>query len=517
MATTPIPTPQVTEPTPGANPLADAFRSALIPALAPVEPTPQPSPTAVPPPSSTDAGGAATPPTPAPEEPTAEPDELEIDFDAPEGEAKPADAASEPDKPPVVSDAEKAALAESLSGDEQKLLDKIVASHGKGAHALESVLLRTSRGKRMLSAFKAIGELEKPASEGGLGHQPSVEDIKNYHQSHANWQAMQHEYTANPVSWIANMFGPDEEGKVPAGAVEIVRQLPAVLSASAPELFSALISPIVQRRDAMVVKDLRDTAMKIPKGQNLDSKTGLDDRQRAQDAAQIVEFRLTGRTTPFPDGEATLPAGGPDPFAAERQRLESERQQYEQRNRSMLQAQQEQFDSTVADSIKNAVAQDVSKALAPLNSSLTPLLFNQLKENLENTVYQHVTGNGVAAPMNPGGFQSFQIQVEQARRGFLSTGKLDPKALADAYRQMARQVIRRLAPQYLRDAVPQAKQASEARHQQLAAAAQHVAPPGGGSPVPQSVVPAPAPRQPGETEQEHFARQLHEAISLAGR
>ncbi len=497
----------------------------MLSALPPL-PGVEPAPPAIPPTPTPEVPAAEVPPPPPIEVPPAEPaepEELVFDEEIPGAETPAPEAAkpvvAEPAKPPV-SPEEQAAMVEGLSPEDQVVLQKIIDQHGKGAHALETVLLRTNRGRRMVQALKTQQALEAPPEDGGIGHVPTIEQIRDYHQAHVDLQTMVHEFEANPLSWTLNFFGKDiGSGQPRAGAAEVLGNLPAVLAQHAPEMLGALVNPILSRYNTRLLNDLYQRAVSVPEGQGLDARTGIDDRTRSMDVARILEFYLTGQTRPAP--AATGPAAA-DPLAPERQRLQREQEAVQQERAGIQQTRVAQFESSAATEIDRVVMHDINSVLKargfldafPEGS----FQLTALRDRLRDQVYDRVAGNAQRGtqPLIPTQFQNFRVQLDRAQRAFLGTGKSDFAAPVRTYRQMVQQVLKRLAPE-LGAAVTTAKQVSDDRHAQLALAAGRPAPaPGGGAPVPQSILPALPARQPGETQDEWTSRQIRERLALAG-
>jgi hypothetical protein len=131
-----------------------------------------------------------------------------------------------------------------------------------------------------------------------------------------------------------------------------------------------------------------------------------------------------------------------------------------------------------------------------------------------SAVYDSISGNpqlGIS-PTDPLALQNFRLEVERAR-----LGRLDPSFPVETFRQLARQAIRRLAPAFVKEINTGTLASSAARHAQAAEAATRVAPaPGAGVPVPQSVLPVPAGRQSGESNEDYIRRTITDVMRQGG-
>ena len=519
MATTPSPVlPAAPPPAPAAP--APSPRDQIFQALTGPGPAPAPAPVTtpvVPPPELAPAPApVAAPAPPAPPAPPAEFDAESIDFDAtpkPPVEAAPAVPAPEAaPSPPLITEEEKATLSKDLSPEQQSALEAALKSEAV-AKILETVSLRSERGKRQLQAFKTIRDLEAPPTAdgtGGIGHAPTVDEIKAMYQSHLNWQAAQHEFEANPRSWLLNHFAPDPETKqLPAGAVQVLAQLHEVLQQNAPQLY-------IQTQVTPVLSDFTNRlygwAMGFPEGSHKDEATGVDDRARALYVAGEVERLLFGKTRTVPTGPAA--PGATDPLAAERAMLLQQQQQYQQAQSALQQRAVAQFDNSVGVALETNLTKDIDSLFTQAGISATRSAREQaaLRTDLMNAIYDSISGNfqmGIS-PTDPPALQNFRIEVERAR-----LGRLDPSVPVETFRQLARQAIRRLAPAFVKEINTGTLTSSTARHAAAAEAASRVAPaPGAGVPVPQSVLPVPAARQPNESQEDYVHRAISEAMAL---
>jgi len=521
MATTPTPPPS--------GDFADQLRAAFANAAAPSAPVSIPALVPAPPPVATTpvvepapapAVPPATPPleqpAPAAPEPVAppefDPDALDFDKTA-DPTATPATPASTEPVPPLVSPEEQATLAEALTPEQATALEEAL----KSDKVLETVSLRSERGKRQLQAFKTVRELAD-----GLGHTPTLEELRTYHEDHLTVEAMAHEFEANPGSWLLNHFAPDAQtGQFRPGAIQVLQEIHRVLPQAAPKLYQQTVAIPVLAEAINRAYAWADTLT----GQNLDAATQVDDRVRVLNAARIMEHFVFGTTRPDPTSPTLTgsPAAN-DPLAAERTALQQQKAAYERQLQASQTARSGQFDTQVSQTSDQAVLADIDKFFQ--QAGLTdhykgaPAVLGALRTQLMNQVLDATFGAPQVgtAPQFPAALKEFQIQLSRAKRDFDITGRMDLTAPLNTYRQMTQQVIRRLAKPFLKEAAVQAVQDSSARHTALAAGATRTAPaPGSGVPVPQSVLPAPTPRQPGEDVSDYYTRTLREEMQRAGK
>ncbi len=467
---------------------------------APVTATPAPAQPLTPEAALAEANKAIEPPTAPPAEaaPPAEdaPVSLDdIDFDAPEAETQPS--------------AEQTQVAEPKNAQVVSELEKMLQD-GALPEKIEEVFLRHSRGKQMLASFKRDRDLSKPPAEGGIGRIPDAEYIKAADTSHRDMLAMRHEIENDPVSFVSNLVTIDPAtGRSFLGEPEkigrFLETLPNVLFEAAKQSQSPIYAQLMAAYSAPVFNNFFDhqykTAMSMPQN----TQQEQEDKARVLDALQISEFRAFGKARPL---NLTQPNGNnaqngnyaqPDPRIAE---LESRLRGYET---TIQNNQRQQFQSAiqrVSGEAKSGAMADIDKALAitGVKAVYSETLLNPHRE----AIYSQVSS---ALPqLDPGGWQQYQIQVQQAARG-----QVDPSVPANTYKSLFRNALRN-SPQaraQLEELVRAAKSRSDAQVQSRQESQARTEPNGSGSAVRASVLPSQQlARQPGETQVEYNARRI---------
>lgn len=459
---------------------ADSGGSAAA-AAAPA-PSPSSTATAVLDAPGTDAGGEA-----AGAEPSI-PDDYgdQIEFSEELQSDQPAKPTAEAEKPPAAAPAKPEGEEETLPG-----------LTPEESHKVREEFLKTPGGKALMSTHKMMGDLAKPVDEGGIGHVPSAVEIKRYYQDSVDVDTMKHEFEAgNPTdtaSFIANwLFDSPEMNRLRPGATQFVSQLPQILMQGAPKLYGEVLAPFVVNQ---YVRSLYARA-----GREADPEF----QAHLRNVGRHIEHDLTGQWTP---DEEVLKMGKADPLATRERQLTQREQQIQQFEQQRVTETQNRFESNVVSDMQRAIDQDIDAALRPISKAYEhqPVAFRGLRRELKELV-------GNALEKDQDGDRRFSIRMEQAKRTMTNEDHAD---LVRAYRGLVQSQIRRIAPQFLREAAQAVMGNSQARHTQLAAGAgkRGVTPVGGAST--QQRQPKPTERQPGEDRTDWMQRTIRDKMVAA--
>lgn len=407
-----------------------------------------------------------------------------IDFDAetPAGEAKPPEVAQVEDVEPW------------------KQLQRAIEA-GDPPEAVQGALLKSGKGRKILETFKITRELEKPVEEGGIGHYPTVEEIKAGYTHTQHVEGMRNDYLTDPVSFVHNMLVPNPEGKTYLGqaqhAAKILRAIPQeLLKSGQHQLYEqAYLQPAL----ALYLDHSYETALAMK---------DTDEKFRLLDSLQILEFRTFGEARPLPG--LTAPADAAprteDPeFKRLKAQLDSANKFINQQRTHQQQAVVSNLESANFDTASKSVEKVLE--VAGLKAVYPGKLLDGFKSTLSNLVHSKIMGlNG--QPADPGGLQQYKLQLQAAlrnggdtslakatyRRMFLNRLQHDPEVKAE-----------------LLNVVTAAKSRSDSSLAGARAAQSRTEPVGTGTAPPAPVV-SPAgqlTRQPGETKEDALVRQLN--------
>lgn len=360
-------------------------------------------------------------------------------------------------------------------------------------------VLKTPVGKRMYQGYKFTKELSKPTTDGGIGHLPSVQDVKTYFAAHRGQTAMWQDYTSGDPArigkFLGHWFGPDQQtGQMRPASVAALEHLEPML-ASNPEAYGLIASPVMSRYGTTLIDKWQ-------------SATEPKLKDALYQAAQIVHHDLTGEWLPETafkaNGQSTQngqPVVNPD-----RQALDAEWQRLNAAKQQAVRETQGQWNAKLEHSEKATISSELDKALKPILEMKikTPELYESLKDRMSAQV-------NAALRVDPEVWGLYQAKVEAARR----TG--NPAAIEkviESFVALAIPVIRAKRGPFLKGAGVVIKQQSNDKHAQLRDIASHAAPSNTGVAVKRSVVPASAPK-PGESREEYRERRLVEAMNPA--
>lgn len=368
------------------------------------------------------------------------------------------------------------------------------ADEDPGDQAAIEAFLTTPRGREVYAGYKFASELAKPSGQGGIGHAPSVQDVRTYFTAHQNNVAMYQDYSSGDPQrmgrFLNHWFGADNNGQPKPAAMAALAQLYPVLENAGPEALGQIASPILNRYEAALVGKWQ---------------TAQDPKLKAAlyQAAQIVHNDLTGDWLPqeaFLDRAAPQPAANPG-----EQRLQQGWQQLNAERQQLSQQRTQQWDGVRQQAEERTLAGQVDAALKPLTEMKIkqPVVYESLKARLLAEVK-------TAIQADPQIWNLYQAKVEAARR----TG--NPAAIEQVTKELlnlAIPVIRGKRAEVLRGAGVVIRQNNADRHQQLREVASHVAPGNTGIPAKQSLVPASL-QQKGESRDDYRQRRMSEALAM---
>lgn len=356
-------------------------------------------------------------------------------------------------------------------------------------------LLATSRGRRIYAEFKKSQQLAKLPEEGGIGHNPSPEQVRGYYEAFTDKQLMEHEFdsgdSAREENFVNYWFGRDESGAARPGAVRMAAVMMDTLTKVNPQAYAAAARPAISRFiDGMY----RASAV----------QSDPEVRESMLRAAQIGEWWITGgpqggKFRDQPDSNAAPQANNnaPNPDRIELERLKS--QMAADRSRA-TQQQRQTVEARVDTEVDRALRHDAGKALAAIKGRVDDFVYDSLLDRLIKEVNSDVE-------RNRDGMQLFQIQKERA----VQTGSEQAiKDLVRLKRQMAAQAIIAKRERFINSATASLKQQNDARHAQLQRSGSMVEPNGQAAPVRRDIGEA-LTRRPDETHEAFLMRTIQHA------
>lgn len=452
----------------------------------------------------------ASDPTPSPAPQDAAPPEpdapvAEEEFEFPAEDASPAPEEAVVPEPADEADAQASGIT------------KLTDAEGKPLSwaKLREALFTDPRGHKLFKGFQLARELEKPMDQGGLGGVPSVEALREMHQDSQDLRLMAHEFHHGDPTYAQNFvkqwFAPGPNGHSPGAQLAAQSFLPTLQQmaqdTSQPEAYRANAAKMYVQAALPPVKAYLDEL--YTKG-----LATQDPERRLQllNAALIAEEDIFGpdamqrRRESFPKDIESAEYGSNQPQIDPRSAdLDAKIRRIDEfQNRQTQQAEQ-QFAQGFNGQIDAGLTADVGAALKALSEALPPRVFASTQAAFTKDIHDRMKAN-------PAQLRNFTIARDQARR---SRSPQDVKAAADAWRSVARPIIKQLRAEYLKDAQPQIEAASAKRHATLAEGAQKTGTSSVAQPVVRNLANGPGTRLPGESHDEYINRVTRVLVNAA--
>lgn len=315
--------------------------------------------------------------------------------------------------------------------------------------------LKSSRGKRIYAGYKGWRDLTNT-----LGYEPSIDELKEFHRTHTERMAMEHEFTsADPraaVNWAQNWNKTSPQGMATVAAV-----LPDVLASMNSEAYVHMAVPVLNR----FANALYERAQ---------TELNAETKARIVDAARIVESQISGRWRT--DEELNKPV---DPLAAREQAIAEQMKQIQTFQQQQAEDRWGGFVRDTDSAIDKAVDEEVAKGLEPLAKAFkdSPKAFQALRNDYRAQVID-------LAQKAEGAFRTFQIRYEQARRTMAETDRAE---IVRQFRGMVTRSVAATRANFIRDAAGSLVKANQAQRANLQQAATKAAPAASNAPAQRSM------------------------------
>lgn len=198
----------------------------------------------------------------------------------------------------------------------------------------------STRGQKIWHAYSLVRDLVKPESEGGIGHEPTVEDVRIYHGNHLTLNQMLTDFESQPGTFIAGMANVN-----PEAAAQMITELPKVLdkmAAENPHMAKAQ-EGLYEAVNEATVTGLVDLA-----------KGSTGDMQKFYfNLAKNLKYFISGGKVTLQD---TMLAEPLDPLANERKQLEAREQRLQSEEQQRAKRMWEGFRTTLFTGLDNKLA-----------------------------------------------------------------------------------------------------------------------------------------------------------------
>lgn len=373
---------------------------------------------------------------------------------------------------------------------------------------IDGIAVKHPRGKQMVEGMKFMRAIAEPPTEdgkGGVGRPLSVDEIKAADSSHRELQLIRHELASDPASFVNNLVTLAPNGRSWLGDQQVisavVAELPKILinhvKTGTNPYYGQLITQLADPIFDQFLNSQYQIALSWPGGDpNSEQQKAKD---RFLDALQVVEYRIKG------SARSLDPASGkenPETEAMRRQLEDSRR-----RETATRQTQVQQMNEAISLANGRNAAESVDKIFqhygidkALSKTTLEPqklAIMTELDRDLQR--------------LNPGGYQHYQMQLEQVFRGQAS-----PETAKQTYLTLFQNGLKnsQAVRARLSELVKDAKRIVDNSTQRLQASQAQIAPDGTGRMAAASVVPGsnvPIEKwdpKSGMTREEHMAKIL---------
>lgn len=362
--------------------------------------------------------------------------------------------------------------------------------------ALEK-FLTTPRGREIYQGYKFIQELTKPFAQGGIGHVPTIQDVRQYFTDHRDSLAMRNDFSSGDPralgKFFGHWFGPDRNGQPRSSAMAALQHLEPALAQFGADIYSQVAQPVMNRYEASLIEKWKSAPGNL--------------KSTFYHAAQALHHDLTGEWLPEDLGTGGQPAAS-DRIAAgnpDRAQIDAEWRRLNDARSATRQEIQGQWNAKLDQTESITLNGEIDKALKPLTEmrTKTPELYESLKERMAKQIKSAIESNTEL-------WDLYQGKVNAARR---SGSPATVEAVMKDYLGLVVPAIRERRNSFLKGAGVVIRQQNVDRHAQLRSVASNVAPSNTGAPPQRSVVPSSKPK-PGESREDYRERRLMEAMRI---
>jgi hypothetical protein len=373
-------------------------------------------------------------------------------------------------------------------------------------------LLKSSRGKRIYQGYKFTRELSQPPQVeqgnivgGGIGHLPSIQEIRDYYQAYADQLAMENDFSSGDEAavqgFLEHWFKPER-----ANSDVVLGSIPKVLSQWYQKEQNPERKRLLERAYIRAATPFLDNYRNSMWRRYQEAETP-ELKQAYYFAAQALEKDITGRYRNNPQsGQSAQPEQQDPTFAEERARFERERREFEQQRQAEL-AQQRMRWEAESETLRNQeLDAKLDTALEVLKShkEKAPRRYAAEKREFKELIMQDIERNQ----------QAWAIQMALRNTAARTMDPRDREAAQKHFMRLAESAIINRRAQFLKEIGASLPEASAARHASLQQTASKKAPTSSGAPRPQSIK-SEFSRRPGETHSEAMVRRIQEDLAMA--
>lgn len=277
---------------------------------------------------------------------------------------------------------------------------------------------QSTRGQKLWQEHQFYRQLTQAPDKGGIGHEPTVEDIRSYYGSHAIQQLILRDvHAGNGEAFLTNFAQLQ-----PQGFAEIIRAVPKFLTEGAggtdPQL-AEFFEPVRQEIAKTTTEGMRDAYLNEARKQTDPAR-----QKYWFDRAQMIAHDWLEQELAPTDLEIKV-----DPLAADKKRIADGEKRIAEHNRQVAESAYSGFQNTTQDAVLPEIEKHAKSLLAPFQASPA---FNRASVDLMRQTIDVIE-------KSPQAMGEINALWAQARRAFATTnGNVNPqwaKAHSNAVQQ----------------------------------------------------------------------------------
>ena len=349
-----------------------------------------------------------------------------------------------------------------------------VMSRREADEEFRELLKSNPRFRRIYDNHADMAKLAALPEEGGIGFKPEVEQVKQWHSSHANLDEMMQDFTSGSpqaaAKFVSHWFAQDGY----QNSTQVAAAIPEVLAQVNPEAYQA----VGTHYGNAIINQLTQLAAAAGRSP--------EDVARLNDAALLLSH-VTGVNPNQQQQVAPAPAN--DEVAALRaevQRLKYGTQQQAQGN----------IREVFTQNLDRVLGADADTALASLKESTDPVVYKALRADMIREMRQ-------VAISNP----AIRQELDNSLKRMIRSGQVgDMSGVVRLWRQGYRDPLPQIRSQYLKAAGFSVTRPADEARAVMQQAQNKTAPTQGTAPQQSTSI---QPRQPNESMRDFVSRTLH--------
>lgn len=347
----------------------------------------------------------------------------------------------------------------------------------------------STRGKQLWAEHQFYRKLTAPVQEGGLGHEPTLQDLSTYFQSHVTRQQIDGDLASGSVRFLEG-FGQYQ----PQAFAEVLSKVPEFLMTGlgASEQYNQVFEPVREAMSNAVLNSVVDNYMNA-------ARTAATPELRKQflDRAKFIAQDFLSKNISDADLNVTT-----DPLEAERKRLADERKRLDESRMQEANRVYGIYDQRCIQQLGPVLKDAALTYLKPFENH--PVFKQAQRELMEQSV-----GFVDASPMAQQEIQAIRVRVQRA----IQSGQANPQWLGAMEKHLTQTIMKYARPHMARIRVDVAKNFGLMKGTSPGQKRPEPSRVPGTTMTTQAAVSAPPSREKGESFEDYGKRSLMSALN----